>query len=665
MRHGFLSSLGMDAIVVAIVASPACSSGPGGPAAHSDAIDARPGTPGVTSAMGSGGATGGEGEVGSFPGNGTGGAGIGGNRADAGWTARDSSGHRAPRGTGGTTDAYASTSADAAGASDDARPDSFGSSNVDGGGSKDAVLLGQTDADHVEDDATGVAFEVGLTDARGALPDVHRDADARALVEDARTYGETSGPPATLASLTVRPLALSPQFSPGIHDYVVSCNSGTNSLTVAAAASSGASVRLLKPTPSAGAAAQNVSLDLLEDQAVVLEVSGSGPSDQYWVRCLPHDFPRIKVTSHPTPQGPTPGWYLFANMDWSNNEASFAMAVDVHGTPVWYHRVATTTGTLNVEVLGRNAISFTPKLGELFGTLADGRYEIHDLATSQVRHVQAVGSPTDHHELRLLPNGNALVTSYAITPGMDLKGNGGFSAGTTIADCAIQEIDSSGAKVWSWLASDHFDLGQEPVDPEEDSINGGIVIDPFHCNSIDVDANGNLLVSARHMDAVFLVNKQTGKVVWKMGGVAFNKDGAQLIRIEGDPQTAFHHQHDARLRPNGNVSLFDDQTNGEGPARGVEYAIDFTTGIATVAWQYRQTASSDAMGSCRRYADGNTVIGWGSIGSEAGLVLSEIDSLGNDVLDMSFASGASSYRAVKVTNAEVDLGLLRETAGMP
>lgn len=665
MQHGFISSLGLDAIVVAIVALPACSSGPGGSASHTEAIDAFAGPPGVTNAMGPGGAHGGDGEVGTFPGNGTGDAGIGGNRADAGWTGRDSSGHRAPRGTGGTTDAYASTSADAASASDDARPDLLEFSDVDGAGSKDAALPRESDAKHVEDVATDVAFEVGLTDARGGLSDVHRDANGRALVEDARAYDEAPGPPATLASLTVKPLALSPQFSPGIHDYFVSCNSGTNSLTVAAAASSGASVRLLKPTPSAAAAAQNLSLDLLEDQAVVLEVSGSGPSDQYWVRCLPHDFPRIKVTSHPTPQGPTPGWYLFANMDWSNNEASFAMAVDVRGTPVWYHRVATTSGTLNVEVLEHNAISFTPRLGELFGTLANGRYEIHDLATSQVRYAQAVGSPTDHHEFRLLPNGHALVTSYVITPGMDMKGNGGFSTGTTIADCAIQEIDSSGTKVWSWLASEHFDLGQEPVDPEEDSINGGIVIDPFHCNSIDVDGNGNLLVSARHMDAVFLVNKQTGKVVWKMGGVAFNEDGAQLIRIEGDPQTAFHHQHDARLRPNGNVSLFDDQTNGEGPARGVEYAIDFTTGVATVAWQYRQTAGSDAMGSCRRYADGNTVIGWGSIGSAPGLVLSEIDSLGNDVLDMSFASGASSYRAVKVTDAEVDLGLLRENAGLP
>jgi hypothetical protein len=341
------------------------------------------------------------------------------------------------------------------------------------------------------------------------------------------------------------------------------------------------------------------------------------------------------------------------------------MAVDAHGTPVWYHRVSSSTGTLNVEALEHNSISFAPRLGDDFGTNPNGRYEIHQLATSQVRYVQAVGSPTDHHELRLLPNGDALVVSFAITRGVDLAGNGGYGLDTTIADCAIQEIDGAGSLVWSWLASDHFDPGKESITPQAVAVNGEEVLDTFHCNSIDVDADGNLLVSARHMNAIFLVNKQTGKVIWKMGGVAYNKDGARLIRIQGDSETTFNRQHDARLRPNGNVSLFDDHSDGSGPARGVEYAIDFASDTATVAWQYLGNASSAAMGSCRRYADGNTVIGWGTPNVGRGPVLSEVDALGNDLLDIAFASGDLSYRAVKVTEDLVDLSLLRETAGLP
>jgi hypothetical protein len=43
--------------------------------------------------------------------------------------------------------------------------------------------------------------------------------------------------------------------------------------------------------------------------------------------------------------------------------------------------------------------------------------------------------------------------------------------------------------------------------------------DPFHCNSIDVEpATGNLLVSGRHMDSIFYIERSTGKILWKMGG---------------------------------------------------------------------------------------------------------------------------------------------------
>ncbi len=122
-----------------------------------------------------------------------------------------------------------------------------------------------------------------------------------------------------------------------------------------------------------------MSVELLEDQAIVLEVTALGSTDQYWVRCLPHDFPPISVTTYPGLGGPTPGWYLIANLTQAPGESSFAMAIDAHGTPVWYHRVSTITGALNVEVLERDTISFTPRLGDDFGTDPNGRYEIHEL----------------------------------------------------------------------------------------------------------------------------------------------------------------------------------------------------------------------------------------------------------------------------------------------
>ncbi len=480
---------------------------------------------------------------------------------------------------------------------------------------------------------------------------------------------EKSTTPLTLDSLSVTPLELNPPFSASVHDYYVTCSAGTNSLSVSATASAGAAVRLFRPTISAAAPSQTLDVSVLEDQAIVLEVSVADSTDQYWVRCLPHDFPLVNAARYLVEGATLDGWYLMANLSLAPGESSFAMAVDSRGTPVWYRRVSSVPGAINVEALANNTLSFSQTLGTSFGTDPNEPYEVHQLGASQVRYVQAVGSPTDHHELRMLPNGDTMVIAYPITSNVDLTGNGSYGSGATIADCAIQEVDGTGTLVWSWLASQHFDAAKESVAPPLATVNAdGVVedvVDAFHCNSIDVGADGNLLVSARHLNAVFLIDKPTGRVVWKLGGVAYNKDGAELIRIQGEPKNTFNRQHDARWQANGNVSLFDDHSDETGPARGVEYALDLEGGTATLTWQYQGTASSGALGSCRRYSDGHTVIGWGALVGGTGQVLSEVDSAGRDLLDLSFAKGDVSYRGVRVTADLVDLSLLRETAGLP
>jgi hypothetical protein len=70
------------------------------------------------------------------------------------------------------------------------------------------------------------------------------------------------------------------------------------------------------------------------------------------------------------------------------------------------------------------------------------------------------------------------------------------------------------------------------------------------------------------------------------------------------------------------------------------------------------------MGSFRILPDGSRTIGWGFGGELAGLVLTEVDVQGDDLLDLSFTKSAS-YRAIKVPLSALDLGLMRSTAGIP
>lgn len=167
-------------------------------------------------------------------------------------------------------------------------------------------------------------------------------------------------------------------------------------------------------------------------------------------------------------------------------------------------------------------------------------------------------------------------------------------------------------------------------------------------------------MSARDLDAVWLIDKPTGKIVWKLNGTPYSKDGAQLVSVVGDPETAFYHQHDARLQPNGDISLFDDHTNKPGLARGVEYSLDLASGTAKMVWQYQGPADTVAMGSFRRYPDGSNLVSWGL---STTLLLTEVTNDGKELLEMSFDQGNSAYRAVKVPLGALDIALLRATSG--
>ena len=471
-----------------------------------------------------------------------------------------------------------------------------------------------------------------------------------------------------LASLSTAPLTLSPGFSPSTFDYTLPCASGANTVSISMTAVSGGTVQLTAPTSTQPSASQTDPVTLNENQAAVINATdANGNSAQYWIRCLPHDFPGITVTAHPGAGSPTPGWYLTGNL--GSSGSSYAVILDRHGTPVWYKQLAQGV-PINVTPVGKDTVAFMPGSGG-FGSDPNGAYGVYNLDTGQTQSIATVGSPTDFHELSTLPNGDHLLLSYPFKSGVDLTGLPGNPApgpNSTIADCVIQDVNPQGNLVWQWTASDHIDPVAENTFPAPTTINGQTVYDVYHCNSIDADSSGHLLLSVRHTNAVFDIRRSDGKIVWKLGGKPTNKDGAQIITIQNYPQGSINAQHDARYLPNGHVSLFDDQSFNSAPASGVEFSLNLTTGTAQPVFQFVSpiNAKSYATGGFRRYSDGHSVVCWGFTnfsGSNPGGVMSEVDATGNDVLDIAFTNGNAAYRAVKAPSPRFDINVLRSTAG--
>ena len=481
---------------------------------------------------------------------------------------------------------------------------------------------------------SGLSFSCSgaVPDASPASPVGSATPANASLFSAAQATGDGSNPipvaaNGTVTSLATTPLTLTPSFSPLVSDYYVRCAAGDNPLTL---------------TVTDGSGTRLSTLVLSEDQATTV-------AGQYWIRCLPHDFPHITVTRAGTP---TPGYYLV-------NSIGFAAVFDTNGVPVWYARGAS---VVNVDSPAVNVISLMPNATQSFGSSLDSKFQLHSLVDGSVTDIVALNGATDAHELRTLPNGDHLLFTYPIESGVNLAGLQSFGATDTMADCKIEEIDPAGALVWSWLASDHVDPVQESIEPATVTVHGAAVRDVFHANSIEVDALGNLLISMRQTNALFYVERTTGKVLWKLGGSAFNKDGAALIQIHNDPETAFTMQHDARFLPNGHVTLFDDHGAGTGVARGVEYAIDHGAGVATLVFQFLGVAASAYEGGFRRYADGESVIGWGYDPSDL-RVVTELDANGKDVFDVAFDGMNPTYRSVKVPLSQLDINLMRQSAG--
>ena len=390
------------------------------------------------------------------------------------------------------------------------------------------------------------------------------------------------------------------------------------------------------------------------------------------------------------------------------------MVLNGNGTPVWYQELtAAAGGAINVQPLPDDEISWSPSLGPGIGAGLNGdAYTGFDLDTqSTIAPLPAATSPTDIHELLPLPNGDRMMISTPIISknltglGTGVIGNSGTqtpasAADNNVIDCMVEEVNPQNTAAWTWDAAQHIGLDEantvsglpNPGLPWVlDTINSTNAADIYHCNSVAVDEDssspyfGDVLVSMRHLNAVLLIDKTTGDVIWKMGGTALNsgdpEEGqttpAQYLAITGDSETKFCGQHDARFVATPNpavedVSVYDDHSGCDGAARGVEYAIDTTAGTATPDYQYaqQQGLSVSATGSFRRMPDaandvgsGTSLIGWGISVPSFLSGFTEVDSSGNVLVDVRFPNGEVLYRAIKVLAGDVNLNLLRQTAG--
>jgi hypothetical protein len=183
--------------------------------------------------------------------------------------------------------------------------------------------------------------------------------------------------------------------------------------------------------------------------------------------------------------------------------------------------------------------------------------------------------------------------------------------------------------------------------------------DLVHINSVEPDpplrgAGGDgLIVSARHLDSVFRIDRATKKIDWKLGGKRVR--GKSLDVIGGDSRTIFGGQHDARLWKDGTLTVHDNGSWRDRPPAADRFAIDTTKRTATLLERVRNpdVTSETAIGSARKLPGGNWVVSWGPSPE-----VTEQRESGAIVRRFRFP-GRFSYRAFPILPGELSAAALR------
>jgi hypothetical protein len=155
---------------------------------------------------------------------------------------------------------------------------------------------------------------------------------------------------------------------------------------------------------------------------------------------------------------------------------------------------------------------------------------------------------------------------------MDLTAEGGV-ASARVTGTAIQHVSGAGEILFHWSPFEHFLI------TDVDSLERvGSSVNWTHGNSLDFDADGNLLVSFRNLNEVTKIDRGTGAVLWRLGG---RRNQFTFV----DDANAFAGQHSVRAYGPGRVMVLDN-IGDELESRAERWAIDAASKTARLLQSY-------------------------------------------------------------------------------
>ena len=278
------------------------------------------------------------------------------------------------------------------------------------------------------------------------------------------------------------------------------------------------------------------------------------------------------------------------------------------------------------EYRGENHLCFFT--GTQHQGFSRGHGIIMDKHYKTVHVIESYGSGTtaDMHEFKMTPHSggkSVLMTVYQprqydlmTHPKFNVRNGFGW-----IVEGVFQEIEiETGKLLFEWRSLDHVDPSlswtwPHSTDTSGEGVNEWHPWDYFHLNSIDKNAEGDYLLSARHTSTIYKISGKDGSIIWQMGG----------SRPDFHQDFVFSYQHHARWMSENEthtaLSMYDNGANGPYNATA-EFSHGWVIAIDHVAkrvdklmeWgapDVKGGIRAGSQGSMQMLPGGNAFIGWG------------------------------------------------------
>jgi len=185
-----------------------------------------------------------------------------------------------------------------------------------------------------------------------------------------------------------------------------------------------------------------------------------------------------------------------------------------------------------------------------------------------------------HHDFCRMSNGNTVMIRWVETPyDTAVKVKGGIPGterdGIMWSDC-LREVNRAGDTVWEWQSYEH-------LNPDIDIICPLCYRNEWtHANSIDLHANGKILMSFLKTNSIAIVDKATGTIEWRWGG---------FLKLA--------HPHHVAWMDNGNVMVIGCGGHIAGTEVGDSELLEIDPKTDNIVWDFKEANSTDFYSPCK------------------------------------------------------------------